>query len=201
MKQRVAHVDDWKRGLADDDAPAGRAHQSVRLLIRVGDDADHLPLAHGITDALGRPQHAAFRRADPFRRVGKHWCAHAGRGGRRLKAVRHFQHADRRHHARDPVHASLDRELVEPQPLATLVNENVDPGILRGLSQRARSFWAFQHHLRTERQSKVTTALTGGIRTSDLRQVHAMHGGGMQVDADLAALDHFIEQQMRQTRA
>ena len=71
-----------------------------------------------------------------------------------------LEHADLQHHARDPVDGGLDREFVEAQALAALVDQHVDAGLACRAPERARTLGTFEHDLRAERQRELAAART-----------------------------------------
>ncbi len=112
----------------------------------------------------------------------------------RLGTLSQLQHAHLQHHAGDAVDAGANGELVEAQPLAAFVAEHVDAGFARGLAQRARALGAFQHDIGAESAAELLHARALAEHAADLRQIDAMDGGGMQVDADLRSLDDLGEE-------
>ena len=199
VQQRIAHVDDGQRRAPDDDAAPRRGYFDRHVLVWIGHVADDLAHIDAVADALRRAEYAALRRAQPARGIDQDRCTAVGPGS--LGGLSQLEHAHLRHHAGDTVDAGANGELVEPQPLAAFVAQHVDTRFARGLAQRAGALGALQHDIGAERAAELLHPRPFAEHAADLRQIDAMDGGGMQVDADLRSLDDLAEEQMRQPRS
>jgi hypothetical protein len=84
-------------------------------------------------------------------------------------------------HALDP---GFDRQPVEPQRLARLHQQHVDPLLLGEIAQAAVAQGAFDDHRRAEGHRQLHQ-LAVARRDADLGEVVAVDRGRMDVDAEL----------------
>ena len=66
VKERIAHVDNGQRRCTDDDAAHWRADLHLRVVIGIGDQAEQIAFADGLTDS---PRAAKIRRGSAVRGV------------------------------------------------------------------------------------------------------------------------------------
>ena len=108
-------------------------------------------------------------------------------------------HAQVMHHAEHALDPHAHRCFVEAQPLSGLEDHHRHAGFARGETQRPLAQRGIEGHGRGKDRGQFPRPRIAHIDT-DLRQVFAMHGCRMQVDAVIAALDHLLQEQMGQAR-
>ena len=108
-------------------------------------------------------------------------------------------HAEMSHHPEHAAHADADRKLVDAQPLAGFIDDHRHAPILRRLPQRPFAVATMDDDRRTERLGEAVSGLAVAV-DADLRQVGAVDGRAVEVDAEIAARHHFGEEDVSELR-